>query len=80
MKQKVDEKIQACLPDATACYVLISCSEPAKDGSMQVDMTYEGNPALAAYLLQNAQSLVDEHIEEELQINEDFSQDQRANL
>jgi hypothetical protein len=44
---------------AHACYVLITCGQPSAEGKMQVEMTYEGDPSLAAYLLQNAQDLID---------------------
>lgn len=43
-----------------ACYVLITCGQPSKDGTMQVEMTYEGDPTLAAYLLESAQGFFDE--------------------
>ena len=39
-----------------ACYVLITCSHPDVKGSMQVEMTYEGDACLAAMLIENAQS------------------------
>jgi hypothetical protein len=44
----------------SACKICISCGEPTADGKMQVEMTCEGDEILAAYLLQNAQSLLDE--------------------
>ena len=47
-----------------ACYVLITCNEPNADGNMQVEMTYEGDATLAAYLLQGAQTLIDERVED----------------
>ena len=45
-----------------ACTVLITCEEPTEDGKMQVEMTYEGDSILAAYLLENAQSILDDTI------------------
>jgi len=39
---------------------MISCEEPAEGGQMQVEMTYEGDRVLAAYLLENAQSILDD--------------------
>ncbi|MCI0382014.1 MAG: hypothetical protein L0207_03050 [Chlamydiae bacterium] len=45
-----------------ACYVLITCEEPNSDGKMHVEMTYEGDTYLAAYLLENAQSILDDRI------------------
>lgn len=41
------------------CYVLITCGQPSKDGKMQVEMTYEGDPVLAAYLVESAQQFID---------------------
>lgn len=43
-----------------ACYVLITCGEPSEDGKMQVEMTYEGDACLAAYLIESAQGFIDE--------------------
>ncbi len=45
-----------------SCYVLITCGEPNAEGKMDVEMTYEGEPVLAAYLLENAQSILDHKI------------------
>lgn len=49
-----------------ACYVLITCDEPSDNGDMQVEMMYEGDAALASYLLQGAQSIIEEQSEEDL--------------
>ncbi len=38
---------------------MISCEEPTEDGKMQVEMTCEGDEILASYLLESAQSLLD---------------------
>ena len=42
-----------------ACYVLITCDPPAEDGDMQVEMCYQGDSVLAAYLLKGAQSFLE---------------------
>ena len=47
-----------------ACSVLITCDTPDEDGSMQVNMTYEGDLHLASFLIRDAQTLIDEKIEE----------------
>ncbi|MCB1136126.1 MAG: hypothetical protein KDK78_07655, partial [Chlamydiia bacterium] len=47
-----------------ACYVVITCDEPSEGGNMQVEMTYEGDPTLAAFLLDSARDYVDSQIEE----------------
>lgn len=44
-----------------ACYVLVTCDRPGEDGGMNVEMSYEGDPTLAAYLLQGAQSYIEEN-------------------
>jgi hypothetical protein len=47
------------LQEDQACYVLITCGKPGVDGKMSVEMTYEGDPLLASFLLENAQGLID---------------------
>lgn len=42
-----------------AAYVLITCAEPNPEGKMQVEMTYEGDPTLASYLLESAQQFIE---------------------
>lgn len=42
-----------------AAYILITCAEPNRDGKMQVEMTYEGDPTLTSYLLENATKFID---------------------
>lgn len=60
MKFNKQKRLRDTLAKNHACYVLITCDEPTDDGNMQVQMTYEGDAALAAYLLQGAQSIIDE--------------------
>ncbi|MDE3046208.1 MAG: hypothetical protein KGJ02_06150 [Verrucomicrobiota bacterium] len=43
-----------------ACYVLITCSSPSKEGKMEVEMTYEGDETLASFLVDNASQIFDE--------------------
>jgi len=62
-KTKVPSKVRRGLGKKTACYVLITCGEPSEDGRMQVEMTYEGDQCLAAYLIESAQGLIDGQIE-----------------
>lgn len=47
-----------------ACYLLITCDKPSADGNMNVEMTYKGDTALASYLLQGAQTIIDEQYAE----------------
>jgi hypothetical protein len=61
---KISEEIKAELSKDHTCYVLVTCNTPSVDGKMQVEMSYEGDPVLAAYLLQGAQSFLEEQDEE----------------
>lgn len=60
-KPKEVKKINRTLPQKNACYVLITCSEPSEDGKMEVEMTYEGDAVLAAYLVESAQGQFDNY-------------------
>lgn len=69
MKRKACKDSSEDLPKSIknhACYLLITCDEPSADGNMQVQMTCEGDVALASYLLQGAQSLIDDQLEESI--------------
>ena len=77
MKSGVSKKLRDSLAKNHACYVLITCGEPKPDGQMDVEMAYDGDPVLAAYLLQSAQSYIDEIDEEEewdLPVDSNFRQ------
>lgn len=60
MKSNRQKDIRKALGKNHACYVLITCDPPTEDGDMNVQMTYEGDATLAAYLLQGAQSFMDD--------------------
>lgn len=60
MKPGISKELRKALAKDNACYVLITCSEPSKSGDMDVNMTYEGDPMLAAYLLQSSQNYIEE--------------------
>jgi hypothetical protein len=51
------EKIKKELQKNNACYVLITCSKPSKEGKMQVELNYSGDEDLAAYLIDGAKSI-----------------------
>ena len=69
MKGGIRKSIRETLAKDHACYVLITCSDLDDHGQMNVEMTYEGDPTLAAYLLHSAQSFIDtEEEEEELEL------------
>lgn len=55
-------KVKKELSGQYCCYVLITCSEPSKDGNMEVEMNYEGDEMLAAFLLENAGQVFDQKL------------------
>jgi len=63
IRDKVHSDVRNVLSHKNACYVLITCGEPSEDGKMEVEMTYEGDACLAAYLIESAQGLLDEQQE-----------------
>lgn len=60
MKRGVEKRLKDSLAKKHVCYVLITCDAPSDGGEMEVEMTYEGDATLAAYLLQGAQTFIDE--------------------
>ena len=56
---KAEKNIKRALERDTACYVLITCSEPNADGKMEVELNYEGDETLAAFLVENAAQVFD---------------------
>ncbi|HEY2811510.1 MAG TPA: hypothetical protein VGJ00_09015 [Rhabdochlamydiaceae bacterium] len=62
-KAQWKKNVRKGLSEENACYVLITCGQPSDDGKMQVEMTYEGDASLAAYLIESAQGLLDNHTE-----------------
>jgi hypothetical protein len=55
-------KIKKELSGRYACYVLITCGDPSGDGKMDVEMNYEGDEMLAAFLLENAGQVFDQKL------------------
>ncbi len=53
------DQVHKILAKQHSCYVLIVCGEPSSEGKMEVQMTYEGDSALAAYLIESAQGMID---------------------
>ena len=51
-------KKKKILKEDSACYILITAGQPTADGKISVEMTYEGDPLLASYLLENAQGFI----------------------
>ncbi|MBY0528637.1 MAG: hypothetical protein K2P51_00415 [Rhabdochlamydiaceae bacterium] len=58
-KKKMPADVHKELAEQNACYVLITCGEPSVDGKMEVEMTYQGDASLAAYLIESAQGIID---------------------
>lgn len=52
-------RLKKTLKDKYACYVLITCTSPEKDGKMEVEMNFEGEEDLAAFLVDNASQVFD---------------------
>ena len=59
-KQISREDIKEILAKQHACFVLITCGSPNHEGKMEVEMMYEGDPSLAAYLIESAQNFIEE--------------------
>lgn len=59
-KTKMPLKLKKFLIENNECYVLITCGKPSKEGKMQVEMTYEGDACLAAYLIESAHGIMDD--------------------
>ena len=53
------DQVHKILATQHACYVLIVCGQPTLEGKMEVQMTYEGDSALDAYLIESAQGMID---------------------
>lgn len=63
MQKGKDEPLSQILRQGKACCVVISCGEPQADGRMDVEMSYEGDPVLAAYLLDSARHQIEQELE-----------------
>lgn len=50
------------LKDIYPCFVLITSTEPKKDGKMQVEMDFEGDEDLASMITEHATQIFDERI------------------
>lgn len=62
--EKIPLKNEALSQDEFACKIVITCSNPNKDGKMEVEMDCEGDPDLAAFLLESASNYLDQQSEE----------------
>ena len=60
MKKDLHKRIRKLLEKEYAGYVLVTCKPPEVSGKMQVEMSYDGDPLLASYLMEGAQGYLDE--------------------
>lgn len=67
MKGNVQKRLKDTLSKKHLCYVLITCDPPTENGEMKVEMTYEGDAALAAYLIEGAQQTINDNLEIEVE-------------
>lgn len=54
--------IKKALGSQCLCYVLITCFESSEEGKMDVEMTFEGEESLAAFLIDNASQVFDDRM------------------
>ena len=62
MQESPLETIKRALGKSHACYVLITCNESTEPGEMDVQMDFEGDEELAAYLVGNASQIFEERL------------------
>lgn len=64
MQKECLKHLKGVLKKDPSCYVLISCSQQSREGQMNVEMTYQGDIRLVAYLLHDAQGIIEDKCEE----------------
>lgn len=57
-------RAKKALGEKCVCCILISCSETTNDREMQVEMHFDGDESLAAFLLESANQVFDEKFSE----------------
>lgn len=61
LEQKMSRQdMREILAKQHSCFVLITCGSPNSEGKMEVEMMYEGDASLAAYLIESAQNFIEE--------------------
>jgi hypothetical protein len=60
MKSDIHKRVRKLLEKDFEGYVLVTCRPASNDGKMQVEMSYDGDPVLAAYLMEGAQEYLEE--------------------
>ncbi len=72
MRHENYKEFMELLAKEHACFILITCDNETKDGNMNVNMSYEGDPALASYLLEGAKAGIDSEFESEITESKDY--------
>jgi hypothetical protein len=54
------QELKQALMEQFPCFVLITCSEPNTQGQLELEMVYEGDAHLAAYMVESAQAFIEE--------------------
>lgn len=64
LKPTLSKRLKDMLSKDHSCYVVITCGKPnGPDGTMDVQMEYEGDPLVASFLLQGAQERIDQELD-----------------
>ena len=59
---KAEKAVKKALGNNCACYVLITCTAPSPDGKMEVELNFEGDESLAAFLIDNAGQVFEDRL------------------
>lgn len=65
MKEKVHDEFAKMILKKHKSYVLITCDEPDIHGKINVDMSYDGDPDLIAFMIHGAQQYLEDTDEEQ---------------
>jgi len=60
MTSDIHKRIRKLLEKDFEGYVLVTCKPACPEGKMQVEMSYDGDPVLAAYLMEGASEYLEE--------------------
>jgi hypothetical protein len=61
--RKVKRDFFASLCKTHQCTILITCTDPKEDGSLDIEMTYTGeDPCLASFMIEKAQEKLDQDL------------------
>ena len=58
-KGSIPDRVNRAFFRRNICYVLLTCGEPNQNGEMDVEMTYEGDPYLVSYMIENAREMIE---------------------